>query len=69
MNCYFFNLYSSGYGNLVPATFWGRVFCILYALVGIPLTVTVLADLGVVLASAVSALGFPELEQGLYLFL
>lgn len=35
---------------------WGRAFCLVFALVGIPLTLTVIADLGVLLASAVSAL-------------
>lgn len=45
-----------GYGNIVPATFWGRLFCILFAIIGIPLTLSVIADLGVLLASALSAL-------------
>lgn len=45
-----------GYGNIVPSTFWGRLFCVLFAMVGIPLTVSVIADFGVLLASAVSAL-------------
>ncbi|XP_063849599.1 potassium channel subfamily K member 15-like isoform X1 [Scylla paramamosain] len=35
-----------GYGNIAPETAWGRVFCIVFALVGIPLTLTVLASLG-----------------------
>ncbi|XP_041973173.1 TWiK family of potassium channels protein 7 isoform X1 [Aricia agestis] len=43
-----------GYGNIVPVTFWGRLFCIAYALVGIPLTLTVIADLGRVFATVVS---------------
>ncbi|CAG9091196.1 unnamed protein product [Plutella xylostella] len=45
-----------GYGNVVPETFWGRLFCIAYALVGIPLTLTVIADLGRVFATVVSVL-------------
>ncbi|XP_050689065.1 potassium channel subfamily K member 15-like [Eriocheir sinensis] len=35
-----------GYGNIAPTTAGGRVFCIVFALVGIPLTLTVLANLG-----------------------
>ena len=46
----------AGYGNLVPATFWGRAFCILFALVGIPLTVSVIASMGHIFATAVSSL-------------
>ncbi|XP_062527846.1 TWiK family of potassium channels protein 7 isoform X1 [Bombyx mori] len=43
-----------GYGNIVPVTFWGRLFCIAYALIGIPFTLTVIADLGRVFATCVS---------------
>ncbi|XP_034825248.1 TWiK family of potassium channels protein 7 [Maniola hyperantus] len=43
-----------GYGNIVPETFWGRLFCIAYALIGIPLTLTVIADLGRAFATVVS---------------
>ncbi|CAD5219834.1 unnamed protein product [Bursaphelenchus okinawaensis] len=35
-----------GYGNLAPRTFHGRLFCILYALIGIPFTLLAIADLG-----------------------
>ncbi|XP_049859447.1 TWiK family of potassium channels protein 7 [Schistocerca gregaria] len=45
-----------GYGNIVPVTFWGRVFCILFGLVGIPLTLTVIADMGKLFATAVQLL-------------
>lgn len=38
----------------MPETFWGRLFCIAYALIGIPLTLTVIADLGRVFATVVS---------------
>lgn len=44
----------AGYGNIVPVTFWGRLFCIAYALIGIPLTLTVIADLGRAFATVVS---------------
>ncbi|XP_011858739.1 PREDICTED: potassium channel subfamily K member 18, partial [Vollenhovia emeryi] len=42
-----------GYGNVVPSTNWGRIFCILFAFVGIPLTLIVIADWGKLFASAV----------------
>ncbi|KAJ4450127.1 hypothetical protein ANN_01534, partial [Periplaneta americana] len=45
-----------GYGNIVPETFWGRTFCILFALVGIPLTLSVIAAMGHIFATAVSSL-------------
>ena len=35
-----------GYGNIVPETFEGRLFCIFFALIGIPFTLTVIADYG-----------------------
>lgn len=46
-----------GYGNVVPVTQAGRGFCMLFALIGIPFTLTVIADLGRVFATAVSAVG------------
>lgn len=46
-----------GYGNIVPVTDGGRAFCIIFALIGIPFTLTVIADLGRVFATAVSAVG------------
>ncbi|KAM3723635.1 TWiK family of potassium channels protein [Dirofilaria immitis] len=35
-----------GYGNLVPMTFQGRMFCIVYALFGVPLILITVADIG-----------------------
>uniref|UniRef100_A0A915PBA0 Potassium channel domain-containing protein n=1 Tax=Setaria digitata TaxID=48799 RepID=A0A915PBA0_9BILA len=35
-----------GYGNLVPVTFQGRMFCIVYALFGVPLILITVADIG-----------------------
>ena len=35
-----------GYGNLVPVTFRGRIFCIFYALFGVPLILITVADIG-----------------------
>ncbi|KAF7277738.1 hypothetical protein GWI33_009284 [Rhynchophorus ferrugineus] len=45
-----------GYGNIVPVTTEGKAFCIVFALVGIPLTMTVIADWGRLFASTVSTL-------------
>ncbi|XP_050303741.1 LOW QUALITY PROTEIN: TWiK family of potassium channels protein 7-like [Anthonomus grandis grandis] len=44
-----------GYGNIVPMTTEGKSFCIVFALVGIPLTLTVIADWGRLFASTLSA--------------
>ncbi|XP_046383960.1 TWiK family of potassium channels protein 7-like [Ischnura elegans] len=46
-----------GYGNIAPVTFWGRAFCVIFALIGIPLTLTVIADLGRLFASTVAEVG------------
>ena len=35
--CIFVFLYQVGYGHIAPATTSGRLFCILYSLIGIPL--------------------------------
>ncbi|XP_065159205.1 potassium channel subfamily K member 18-like [Atheta coriaria] len=45
-----------GYGDIVPVTIKGRAFCIVYALIGIPLTLTVIADFGRLFATTVSTL-------------
>ncbi|XP_020278393.1 TWiK family of potassium channels protein 7-like [Pseudomyrmex gracilis] len=42
-----------GYGNVVPSTNLGKIFCILFAFVGIPLTLIVIADLGKLFAEVV----------------
>ena len=44
-----------GYGNIAPKTFAGRLFCILFAIVGIPFTLSVIADVGQLFATLVSA--------------
>lgn len=41
----------------MPTTTGGRSFCMFFALIGIPFTLTVIADLGRVFATAVSAVG------------
>jgi hypothetical protein len=45
-----------GYGNLSPVSTGGRVFCILFAIVGIPFTLSVIADVGQIFATLVSAI-------------
>lgn len=46
-----------GYGNVVPSTNSGRVFCILFAFIGIPLTLIVIADWGKLFAGGVVKIG------------
>ena len=41
-----FDFLSPGYGHIVPITAWGRIFCIVYALFGIPLTCVVFKSVG-----------------------
>ena len=48
-------LFVIGYGNIAPKTFGGRLFCILFAIVGIPFTLSVIADVGQLFATLVSA--------------
>uniref|UniRef100_T1IV41 Potassium channel domain-containing protein n=1 Tax=Strigamia maritima TaxID=126957 RepID=T1IV41_STRMM len=43
-----------GYGNIAPITFWGRLFCIIYALLGIPLTLIAIGDMGKLFASTLT---------------
>ncbi|BET01966.1 Ion channel [Nesidiocoris tenuis] len=45
-----------GYGNIVPVTVGGRTFCLLFALIGIPLCVSVIADLGSIVANRFTGL-------------
>ncbi len=61
----------SGYGNIVPVTTGGRTFCMFFALIGIPFTLTVIADLGRIFATAVSTLGknLPSLTSKFLLLL
>lgn len=53
---YFTNIFFQGYGNIAPVTFEGRLFCIFFALIGIPLTLTVIADWGRLFATATTSL-------------
>ena len=43
-----------GYGSLAPATAWGRVICVIYALLGIPLTLALLAIVGKILGDYIN---------------
>ena len=44
----------SGYGNMAPVTVAGRAFSILFAMIGIPFTLSVIADVGQIFATLVS---------------
>ena len=48
-------LFWTGYGHIVPTSFWGRFFCIFYALVGIPLTGLTLRSVGNRISEGISA--------------
>lgn len=43
-----------GYGNIAPATIYGRLFCLLFGIIGIPFTLSVVADVGGMFATLVS---------------
>ena len=45
-----------GYGNIAPVTFPGRLFCLLFGMIGIPFTLSVIADVGGLFATLVSTL-------------
>ena len=36
----------AGFGNMYPSTFWGRLFCIVFVVIGVPLMFTSLAQIG-----------------------
>uniref|UniRef100_A0A8L8K680 Ion_trans_2 domain-containing protein n=1 Tax=Heligmosomoides polygyrus TaxID=6339 RepID=A0A8L8K680_HELPZ len=38
-----------GYGDLVAVTFWGRLFTMVYAVLGIPMVITILNDWGTIM--------------------
>ena len=50
-NDYFFTF--SGYGNISPKTIAGQMFCIMYALIGIPLLLVFMAKIGDAMAVGV----------------
>lgn len=45
-----------GYGNIAPVTFFGRLFCMLFAIIGIPFTLSVVADVGQLFATLLSTI-------------
>jgi len=45
-----------GYGNFAPVTFPGRLFCIFFAIVGIPFTLSVIADVGQIFATLMTTI-------------
>ena len=42
-----------GYGHISPKTFAGKLFCILYSLIGIPLLLVFMANIGDLMANGV----------------
>ena len=54
---YFFTVeslyYFIGYGHIFPTTFYGKLFCMIYSIVGIPLLLVFMADIGDLLAKGV----------------
>ena len=57
MNILNHNFFLPGYGNIAPVTVGGRTFCIFFAAIGIPFTLSVLADVGQIFATVVSTVG------------
>ncbi|VDM59133.1 unnamed protein product [Angiostrongylus costaricensis] len=41
-----------GYGHIAPETFYGRIFCIIFGLIGVPLTLLTIANLGMFISVA-----------------
>lgn len=60
---YFFGFFSIlGYGNVAPQTIQGRLFVIIYGLIGIPFTMLAIANLGKFLAELLKKSTRPLLE-------
>ena len=49
-NLYIEIFFSPGYGNFAAETFGGRLFCLIFGIIGIPLMLSVLADVGGLMA-------------------
>ena len=43
-------IFPAGYGNFAAETFGGRIFCLLFGIIGIPLMLTVLVDVSGLIA-------------------
>ena len=46
----------AGYGHFAPVTTFGRLFCIFFAIIGIPLTLSVIADIGQIIATLMTTI-------------
>uniref|UniRef100_A0A1I7XIH3 Ion_trans_2 domain-containing protein n=1 Tax=Heterorhabditis bacteriophora TaxID=37862 RepID=A0A1I7XIH3_HETBA len=49
--------YSLGYGDLSASTVWGRLFTMVYAVIGIPMVITILNDWGTLMFQAIDGFG------------
>ena len=47
-----------GYGNFAARTFSGRLFCLLFGIIGIPFMLCVLADVGGIMAGLLQVFSF-----------
>ncbi|CAB3405701.1 unnamed protein product [Caenorhabditis bovis] len=54
-----------GYGHIAPETFEGRLFCILYGVIGVPFTLLTIADLGMFFTHALRAV-LKFVRNGIY---
>ncbi|KAK6039518.1 Ion channel [Cooperia oncophora] len=55
-----------GYGNVAPRTFNGRIFVILYGLIGVPFTMLAIANLGKFLATVLKTWTRPFVKCARY---
>src|SRR4051812_9684396 len=53
---HFLIINSLGYGNVVPATQAGRIFCMCYGLIGVPLLLVTTADIAKFMSSGLTRL-------------
>jgi len=51
MYYYEHHLFPVGYGHIAPETMWGRIVCIAYAVISIPIFLIFLAKIGEILAN------------------
>ncbi|VDM84423.1 unnamed protein product [Strongylus vulgaris] len=52
-----------GYGDLSAATFWGRLFTMIYAIMGIPMVITILNDWGTIMFRAIDGIFFYKISS------